>query len=128
LFISFHIDNDHPFKHARQTLCTTHRLQVLQNWKRNSGKVEDVPTLEGLDLDTFAGEFSAFYLQHMPAWRLEFGDTIESLSMSVPPGETWPELCKGGRNGLFLLVVMMHWWNLATRLHGGIQRVQYHMA
>jgi hypothetical protein len=45
----------------------------------------------------------------MPSWQLELGNEISELSRSAPPDEGLVELCKGGKNGIFLIIVMMHW-------------------
>ena len=81
-----------------------------------------------LNLDTFPQAFEQYYLEHMPRWRLVHGHVLEDLSTLVPPGETWEELCKGGRNGTLLIVLMLHWWNLATLRLGSPQRILYRIA
>jgi hypothetical protein len=46
-----------------------------------------------------------------PSWRQEG----ESLMRSVPQGETWQLLRKGGTSGIYVVVVGLSWWIKAQR-------------
>lgn len=48
----------------------------------------------------------------MPLWRkLSIGDW--PLGRSVPDGEDWKAVRKGGPNGVYLVLLVLHWWHAA---------------
>jgi hypothetical protein len=62
---------------------------------------------------TFAGEFTNWWRVLQPEWRVHEGSL--DLSTDDPPDdETWEELAKPGKNGLFLLMLALWWWSSAV--------------
>jgi hypothetical protein len=46
-----------------------------------------------------------------PEWR---GKDEGGLMCQVPEGEKWPQTCRGGANGFFMIVLTLAWWVAAT--------------
>ena len=61
----------------------------------------------------------------MPRWRAINGKAIGCLSYEVPSGERWDDVGKGGKGGIFLLVVTLHWWDITTRSARAERRLRF---
>jgi hypothetical protein len=46
-----------------------------------------------------------------PKWR-DIGEG--KLSREVPEGEEWSQICRGGANGFFMIVLTLGWWIMAA--------------
>ncbi|KLO05317.1 hypothetical protein SCHPADRAFT_792897, partial [Schizopora paradoxa] len=81
-------------------------------WSKRGKPKALVPTSELGDLGRFKDDWHAWYLGLMPAWRSAgmVGPVAWPLSRAVPDGEQWTDIRKGGRSGIFTVLVTLFWW------------------
>ena len=84
----------------------------MTQWIKDQRKVEKTPTIKNMEI--FATAWEAWYIDNMPKWHSLNGKSLASLSFDIPNNERWEEIGKGGKGGIFLLVISLHWWNIAT--------------
>ena len=78
-------------------------------WIKDHRKFDVMPDVSD-NLDQFAESWSRWWLRLQPDWRSsENGPLIEDF-LDDPD---FPELEKGGPNGIFLLILSLGWWGMA---------------
>jgi hypothetical protein len=60
-----------------------------------------------VDADTFGSSFMAWWIALQPEWRIA---NDGSFNYEVPADEDWRVLHKGGKTGLYIVVVALSWW------------------
>jgi hypothetical protein len=60
-----------------------------------------------VDPDTYGSSFMAWWVAIQPKWRLA---DDSSFVYTLPTGEDWRLLHKGGSAGLYTVVVALSWW------------------
>ena len=56
----------------------------------------------------FAHEFLNWWASLQPQWRND--QDGRPTQRSVPDNADWAALCRGGQNGVFLVLVALSWW------------------
>ncbi|KAH7904230.1 hypothetical protein BJ138DRAFT_964138, partial [Hygrophoropsis aurantiaca] len=87
-------------------LSTTSRPPEIAHWTRRHRVYEKPPVIE--KASEFGSTLSAWWTHLQPSWRVPA--TGNTLSRTVPEGETWEELMKGGGNGYFTVILALCWW------------------
>jgi hypothetical protein len=71
-----------------------------------------VPNIE--DVKGWAKSWTSWWISLQPSCR-----EGKKLIQVVEPGETWPELKKGGINGFYTIVISLGWWYKALKGNTG---------
>ena len=85
-----------------QNLATKRRPQEISNWIK-SKKKDIVPLVKP---GVFGKRFMEWWKLLQPSWR----NDKDSLVRSLPQGETWDGLRKGGTAGIYTVVISLSWW------------------
>lgn len=82
-----------------------------------------------MDSDKYGSSFMAWWIAIQPAWRIADDG---SFNYDAPMDEDWSVLNKGGRAGLYTVVVALSWWIRALtpeitqfRAWGAVRDVQW---
>ncbi|KIJ96580.1 hypothetical protein K443DRAFT_61295, partial [Laccaria amethystina LaAM-08-1] len=84
-------------------LPTTSRPEAIAAWIK-SKKKDIQPNIKA---DDYGSSFMAWWIAIQPKWRLA---DDSSFVYSMPAGEDWRFLHKGGSAGLYIVVVALSWW------------------
>jgi hypothetical protein len=91
------------FPTSLQNLPTTSRPEAIAAWIK-SKKKDIQPNIKA---DDYGSSFMAWWIAIQPKWRLA---DDSSFVYSMPAGEDWRFLHKGGSAGLYIVVVALSWW------------------
>ena len=71
---------------------------------------EKLSPLKLNDNPGFSSQFLMWWRSLQPTWRLlgEFNQPL--IRSETIPEDGWNDLCKGGKNGIFLVILCMAWW------------------
>lgn len=95
---------------GQKKLPATNRPKPLIEWLKDNHTVTDRPSVNAENLPV---AWRAWWVSLMPPWRaLLIGDW--PLGRAVPNGEEWKTVRKGGPNGIFLTLLVLHWWRSST--------------
>ncbi|PPQ82656.1 hypothetical protein CVT24_004204, partial [Panaeolus cyanescens] len=90
----------------RKQLSTTSRPDEVKTWAKRHKPLKSTPI--AVDPATYSVSFKAWWQELQLSWRVT-GD-LSSYSRTVPEGERWESLCKGGNSGLYTVVMALSWW------------------
>ncbi|KDR65964.1 hypothetical protein GALMADRAFT_81289, partial [Galerina marginata CBS 339.88] len=84
-------------------LPTTSRPEAVASWIKSKKKTSP-PDVEA---DNFGSAFMAWWIALQPNWRLSDDG---SFNYKAPDNEDWHVLHKGGKAGLYTVVMALSWW------------------
>jgi hypothetical protein len=84
-------------------LPTTSRPEEVASWIK-SRKKNSPPDV---DAEKYGSSFMAWWIALQPEWRLQDNG---SFNYEAPKDEDWSALHKGGKAGLYTVVVALSWW------------------
>jgi hypothetical protein len=84
-------------------LDTTGRPNVVAPWLKSGRKYDTPPNIP--DHAKYAAAWWTWWIAHQPEWR-----EARKLLQDTHKGEKWSQLCRGGSNGIFMLILSLSWW------------------
>ncbi|KAI0045100.1 hypothetical protein FA95DRAFT_1450123, partial [Auriscalpium vulgare] len=82
------------------------RPKAIPAWFKSGRKYSKVPPTG--KAATFARTWRGWWTAMQPAWRT--AELSWPMSRAIVPGETWPELRKGGKKGFVIVLMTIVWW------------------
>jgi hypothetical protein len=64
-----------------------------------------------MQIDDFSTDWWQWWEILQPEWR---GDGPD-FSRDIPEDASWTEICKGGPNGFFIILLSIAWWGVAVQ-------------
>jgi hypothetical protein len=84
-------------------LETTGRPNVVAPWLKSGRKYDTPPNIP--DHAKYATAWWTWWITHQPKWH-----EAQKLLRDTHKGEEWSQLCRGGSNGIFMLILSLSWW------------------
>jgi hypothetical protein len=91
-----------------QRLDCTGRPEVVAAWFKNGRKLKNIPAIE--NIDGYVGAWITWWTSLQPSWR-----GLNLARKKPMEHESWEQICKGGNNGFFIIMITLAWW----KVHGG---------
>jgi hypothetical protein len=80
------------------------RPEEVKFWNGRGKKLTIIPEFK---VSEFAAVWQSWWQSLQPSWHIQDGLL---LSNAVPADEEWSSLCRGGSNGLFIVLMCLSWW------------------
>ncbi|KAH8094961.1 hypothetical protein DFH11DRAFT_1555174 [Phellopilus nigrolimitatus] len=94
-----------------QLLAAVNRPLVVREWNQRKRVITSIPKI---DIRVYPGQWRAWLKALMPDWR--FMDDLDwPFSRCTPESEPWTSVRKGGKNGIFLIVLTLFWWRSVAK-------------
>ena len=91
-------------------LDLTHHLKALGEWMKKHCNYNAMPDLS-MQIDDFSTDWWQWWKNLQPEWR---GDGPD-FSHDIPEDVSWAEICKGGPNSFFIILLSIVWWGVAVQ-------------
>jgi hypothetical protein len=88
-----------------QRLDCTGRPDVVAVWLKNGRKLKNIPAIE--DIDAYAAAWITWWTCLQPSWR-----GLNLTRKKPEEHESWENICKGGNNGFFIVMITLAWWKV----------------
>jgi hypothetical protein len=92
-----------------------HRPDEIGIWFQHGRRLDKQPHLDGGRIPVYADEWWAWWCGIQPGLR---GTEPRSMSRKIEGDVGWGNVMKGGPNGIFVIMLALHWWRLGLDFDG----------